>query len=148
MDSKTEHTYLEITLQNKMSWASHINSIVNKTSRTLNFLKCNLSRCSQKDQRICTYYQCSSFIRICIYCLGPIATSLWKKVQRISARWVRNTYSNATTMIESLKWNTLREHRKTARLPFFMITSVVNIPQHALPIKTTRHTHHHHPNSP
>jgi len=48
LDTKTEHTYLGITLQNMMSWASHINSIVNKASRTLNFLKRNLSRCSQK----------------------------------------------------------------------------------------------------
>ena len=41
LDTKTEHICLGLTLQNKMSWASHINSIVNKTSRTLNFLKCN-----------------------------------------------------------------------------------------------------------
>ena len=35
LDTKTEHTYLGIILHNSMSWASHINSIVNKTSRTL-----------------------------------------------------------------------------------------------------------------
>ena len=37
LDTKTEHTYLGIILHNSMSWASHINSIVNKASRTLNF---------------------------------------------------------------------------------------------------------------
>ena len=52
LDTKTEHTYLGITFQNMMSWASHINSIGNKASRTLNFLKGNLSRCSQKVMHI------------------------------------------------------------------------------------------------
>ena len=70
-----------------------------------------------------------------------------EKIQKRSARWVCNnysTYSSVTTMLESLNWATLREHRKIARLSFFhnivYKASVVNIPQHFLRI--TRHTTH------
>ena len=71
-----------------------------------------------------------------------------EKIQKRSARWVCNnhsTYSSVTTMIESLNWATLREHRKIARLFHNIVykASVVNIPQHFLRI--TRHTRNHHP---
>ena len=48
LDTKTEHTYLGIILHNSMSWAPHINSVVNKASRTKKFLKRYLSNGSQK----------------------------------------------------------------------------------------------------
>ena len=130
-----------------------INSITNKASRVLNFLKRNLSSCSVKVKE-------SAYITI----VRPIleyASIIWDPYQQVhinsleilqrrSARWVCNdysTYSSVTAMIEQLGWVTLRERRKVARLSFFHDvvygSSVVDIPQHFL--KTTRHTRHQHP---
>ena len=43
-----QHPYLGVTIHKSMSWASHINTIVLKASRTLNFIKRNLYKCSKE----------------------------------------------------------------------------------------------------
>jgi len=77
LDTKTELTYLGIILQNMMSWTSHINSIVNKASRTLNFLKRNLSRCSQKVKES-TYFTIMIVLPILEY-----ASIVWDPYQQV-----------------------------------------------------------------
>jgi len=75
---KTEHTYLGIILQNIMSWASHI---VKKASRTLNFLKCNLSSCSQKVTESAYFTIVRPILEYgSINCLGPIPSSTYQLV--------------------------------------------------------------------
>jgi len=97
LDTKTEYTYLGIILQDTtcMSWASHINSIVKKASRTLNFLKRNLSSCSQKVKE-------SAYFTIVCPISHQVHINSLENVQRRSARWVCSTYSNVTAMIKSL----------------------------------------------
>ena len=46
LDIKDEHPYLGITLHKSLSWTSHISKIFTKASRTFNFLRRNLSKCS------------------------------------------------------------------------------------------------------
>ena len=41
-----QHIYLGVTLHKTKSWSHHIHTITNKASRTLNFIKCTLSKCS------------------------------------------------------------------------------------------------------
>ena len=43
---KSEHSYLSVILSQQMSFTSHINHIVAKASKVLNFLKQNLRNCS------------------------------------------------------------------------------------------------------
>ena len=40
------HTYLRVLLDKHLSWSPHVSKISGKASRTLNFLKRNLSNCS------------------------------------------------------------------------------------------------------
>ena len=92
----------------------HINNITNKASRVLNFLKCNLSSCSQN-------VKASAYTTI----VRPIleyASIIWdphqqvdinslEKIQRRSARWVCNdysTYNSVTAMLQSLDWANLK----------------------------------------
>ena len=137
----------------KQVWYYHINSIVNKASRTLNFLKRNLSSCSQIVKESAYFTIVRPILEYASVVWDPyqqVYINSLEKIQRRSVRWVCNnysTYSSVTTMIESLNWVTLRERRKFARLSFFHDivhkASVVNIPPHFL--RTTRHTRHHHP---
>ena len=44
----SDHTYLGVIIHKSLSWSLHISNIVTKASRTLNFLKCNLNKCSRQ----------------------------------------------------------------------------------------------------
>ena len=40
------HAYLGVLIDKTLSWSPHVSSVASKASRTLNFLKRNLSKCS------------------------------------------------------------------------------------------------------
>ena len=40
--------YLGVLIHKSLSWSPHISNVVNKASRTLNFLKRNLNKCSKQ----------------------------------------------------------------------------------------------------
>ena len=72
-----------------MSWASHINAIVHKASRTLNFIKRNLYLCTKEVKEIAYL----TLVRPCL----EYASSVWdpyqlyliydiEKIQRRSSR--------------------------------------------------------------
>ena len=47
LTTSSQHSYLGILLDNKLSWSSHIKTLLlYKATKTLNFLKRNLSSCS------------------------------------------------------------------------------------------------------
>ena len=50
----TEHSYLGVLLTSSMSFSPHINSIVAKASKMLNFIRQNLSKCT-KDAKYTAY---------------------------------------------------------------------------------------------
>ena len=104
----TQHPYLEILLDSKMSF-HHILIIIiiSKATRILNFVKCNL----------CRFSECLAFISI-VRPLLEYGSAVWdpylqkdiqsiKMVQRRAARWVKSDYwynSSITSMLEDLQW--------------------------------------------
>ena len=46
LSTANQHLYLGILLDKKLSWSPHISCTTSKATRTLNFLKRNLSNCS------------------------------------------------------------------------------------------------------
>ena len=42
LETRTQSTYLGITLNNTLSWLSHLNKTASRVSKTLNILRCNL----------------------------------------------------------------------------------------------------------
>ena len=45
---RSTYLYLVVILNTSLSWSPHISSIVTKASKTLNFLKRNLNKCSKQ----------------------------------------------------------------------------------------------------
>ena len=48
INSTDQYTYLGITLHKTTQWLYHIDIVSNKTSKALNFIRRNLSKCSTK----------------------------------------------------------------------------------------------------
>jgi len=148
-----QHLYLGVLLHRKLSWSQHISYITRKATRTLNFLKRNLSNCSP-EVKAAAYV---SMVRTSM----EYAAAVWdphqvgdiqelEKVQRRAARWVMNDYgryNSVTTMIQHLDWDTLKKRRMIIRLQtLFKIMYneyALKIPTHYLPM--TRHTRQYHP---
>ena len=90
-----QHTYLGVILNTSLSWSPHISSIVTKASKTLNFLKRNLNKCSEQVKE-------SAYLTMVRPQL-EYASDVWdphqtgdivelEKIQRRAARWVVNDY--------------------------------------------------------
>ena len=106
---------LGVIIHKSMSWASHINAIVHKASRTLNFIKQNLYMCT-KEVKETTYL---TLIRPCL----EYASSIWdpyqlyliydiEKTQRTAARWTLsdfNRYNGVSNMLAQLQWSSLEK---------------------------------------
>ena len=148
-----QHTYLGVILNTSLSWSPHISSIVTKASKTLNFLKRNLNKCSEQVKE-------SAYLTMVRPQL-EYASDVWdphqtgdivelEKIQRRAARWVMNDYgrlSSVTSMLNQLSWPTLQTRRKLSRLQtlhkFFYQQISLTIPPYYLP--TSRSTRQYHP---
>ena len=95
MQCRDMYKYLGIQLNNTLSWNTHIITIVNKATRMLNFIKRNLSKCS--DTIKSTAY--ATLVRPIL----EYATKVWdphhkflihkiEMVQRRATRWVLTDY--------------------------------------------------------
>ena len=156
LQSVDQHKYLGMLLHNSMSWTKHIQEVINKASKTLNFVKRTL-------------YQCEPSVKVAAYntLVRPIleyANIVWdphqqylidniEMVQRRAARWVKQDYrltSSVSDMLNDLQWTTLYERRKYCRLITFykflhQDPPDISIPEHYLPHSLshfTRLSHH------
>ena len=122
LENRTQSTYLGITLNNTLSWSSHINNIVSRATKTLNFLRHRLYKCLQE-------VKASAYFSI-VHPLMEHANIVWdpyqityinslEGIQRRVARWATSEFSSASNLLESLKWPVLELHCKISRLSFF-----------------------------
>ena len=122
LETVTSAKYLGVTICSDLSWDTHINHLCNKANKTLGFLRRNIKISSRKIKE--TAYK--TFVRPIL----EYASSIWdphteqntnklEAVQRRAARFVMRRYHNTsspTTMLEELKWPSLQDRRRTARL--------------------------------
>ena len=94
-----------VILNTSLSWSPHISSIVTKASKTLNFLKRNLNKCSEQVKE-------SSYL-IMVRPQLEYASDVWdphqtgdivelEKIQRSAARWVMNDYGRLSSVTSIL----------------------------------------------
>ena len=70
----SKHPYLGILLDSTMSFRSHIDIIINKATKVLNFLCRNLYKCNQEVRcSAYTHLMRPTYVGICILCVGPLS---------------------------------------------------------------------------
>ena len=153
LETSEQHSYLGILINKLLSWSSHISTIAAKATKTLNFLKRNLSSCSQRVKK-------SAYITM-VRPQMEYASAVWdpyynsqiqqlEKVQRRAARWIYNDYSrfsSVSAMLNELSLPSLETRRKISRLQVLHKALhhqlAICIPSYYLP--STRETRSYHP---
>ena len=108
------HTYLGVLLDKHLSWSPHVSKITGKASRTLNFLKRNLSNCSTQVKAAAYLAMVRPQLEYASVVWDPIYNSDVQKlenIQRRAARWVLkdySRYSSVTSMLQHLSWPELK----------------------------------------
>jgi len=152
LEVANQHSYLGIMLNKSLSWSPHISTVASKATKTLNFLKRNLSNCSKE-------VKASAYLTLVRPQL-EYASAVWdpyynshiqqlEKVQRRAARWINNDYSrfsSVTAMLNELSWPSLQTRRKISRLQILhkILNNqlAISIPPYYLqPTRTTRSYH-------
>ena len=118
----TEAKYLGVTIDCKLSFTKHIDTVCKKANSMLAFIRRNLKSC-QRQIKADAYLM---YVRPIL----EYATVVWaphtkcdidrlEAVQRRAARFVTSDYnrtSSVTVMLDNLNWSTLISRRQTSRL--------------------------------
>ena len=140
--SSTENAkYLGITINDKLSWNNHIDTIQKKANNSLNFIHRNFKNCSSHVKE--KLYK--AYVRPCL----EFSSSAWDPhtkrnidklewVQRRAARVVNKNFSreaSVTDMLRTLNWIPLQERRARAKVTtvFKALNNFVDIPYKDLP---------------
>jgi hypothetical protein len=119
-----------------LSWNTHISSVAKKANNNRAFLSRNISSCPKKIKEQCYLTLVRPIMEYACMVWDPITqkniTEL-ERVQRKTARFVMGDYkttSSVRSMLEHLKWLTLEERRKRAKVTMLyrIIHQVVAIP--------------------
>ena len=124
----TNHPYLGLEFDDKMSWKPHIDQVIAKSNQILGFLRRNLRHCPQPVKELAY----TSLVRPKL----EYSASIWdphhqskidkiEHVQNRAARFVMNkpwrhsdssNQESATSMVNYLGWESLQQRRKNARV--------------------------------
>ena len=135
LDEVNETKYLGVTITNTLDWTPHIHNITNKATKTLGFLRRNLSLAPRETK--VTAFQ--SLVRPQLEYASPIwnpytqvNTHKIEMVQRTAARWTCRRWHNTShvgEMIDDLQWSTLEKRRTNSSLTlFYKILRLINQP--------------------
>ena len=104
---KRLHTYLGVGIDSNMTWSSHIQTISNKSTKVLNFIKRNLCNCPPDTKR--TAYL--TLVRPIMEYAAPVWDPYYnvdiyklEKVQRRATRWIQSDYSRTTSVTSLLSY--------------------------------------------
>ena len=121
--SVTQHKYLGVELDSKLTWNEHISAITGKANSSRGFLRRNLNNCPEQIKTQSYYSLVRPYLKY--------ACSVWdpntqkniqsiEKIQRRAARFVKKcnqrTPGTVTSLLEELKWPSLEQRRKQTRL--------------------------------
>ena len=133
----TNAKYLGITINNKLSWNTHIDTVCQKGNHTLNFIQQNFGSCNEKVK--------SNLYKTYVRPVLEYSSSVWdphtkcnqdkiEMVQRRAARFVKNVpyrdQISITNLIQQLHWTQLSERRAKTKvtLLYKSLNNIVAIP--------------------
>ena len=120
--SVSEAKYLGISLSNELSWSPHVQSLYNKSSSILGFLRRNLRRCPSKLKESAYIALVRSRLEYGAPVWDPHLvkdSKLLEDLQRRAARFVKGDFrsrSSVTSMLWDLGWQDLKHRRRDLRL--------------------------------
>ena len=129
LETVTNHTYLGVELNNKLSWASHIKNVTSRANQILGLLRRNLYSCTPDVKAVAYKTLVRPRLEYCASIWDPYqkdAKAQLEGVQRRSARFVmKNNKKKAsvTEMLRNLEWEPL-EHRRAAQRLILIYKSV------------------------
>ena len=122
-----------------MSWSKHIQEIINKASKTLNFVKRTLCQCKPSVKATAYTTLVQLILEYANIVWDPHQQYLINNIEMVqwrAARWVKQDYrftSSVSDMMNDLQRSTLYECRKYCRLitfyKFYIKTHQISISQ-------------------
>ena len=128
--------YLGVHIDSKLTWKSHVETIVNKANSVMGFLSHNFKHCSSGVKNKCYHTLIRPVLEYASIVWSPYLATLINKiesVQRRSARFILNDYgrtSSVTNMLERLNLPLLETRRAHNRaiMMFKILNNIVDIP--------------------
>ena len=120
------YPYLGVTISDNLFWSRHIHKVICKLNRTLGLLRRNLWNCKSEVKE--TAYKCLVRPQLEYACAAwdpHLKNDIYNSemFQRRTARFVCRDYRReaavVSSLLEKLRWQTLQERRKYARLTLF-----------------------------
>lgn len=125
LESVQSAKYLGVTVTDNLDWGQHISEISAKASKTLGFLRRNLSLAPRETKEVAYKTLVRPKLEYAAAVWNPhtkVQSYQLEKVQRTAARWTcrrwRNT-SHVGEMLDELEWPTLEARREQSSLVFF-----------------------------
>ena len=143
--------YLGVTINQKLSWSTHISNVTKNANGTRAFFSRNTHKCPQHVKARC--YQ--AFIRPILEYASVVWDPHTKKdiqalesVQRRAARYVCSDYgrtSSVTAMLNRLGWPNLQQRRRDAKavMTYRIVNNLVASPSETFLIKGVNQTRGH-----
>ena len=109
-------------IQHDLKWNTHINRITASASRTLGFVRRNLSSCNKETKKAAYKALVRPTVEYCSAVWDPYTKELTQKVEKIQRRAARMVYNNydwktsVNELIQELQWDSLSNRRKNNRL--------------------------------
>ena len=94
-----QHQHLGLAIHQSLSWSDHIHNITSKASRSLNFIRRNLSNCSKEVKKSAYLTLIRPYLEYAACVWDPYQLYLKNEienVQRRAARWILSDYSRYT----------------------------------------------------
>ena len=132
----TQAKYLGVTIDNKLSWNSHVNQMTKRANQTTAFLRRNLSSCSKDVKAQCYKSLVRPQLEYAATTWDPYTKTNSAKVEAVkrrAARFCFNDYrqtSSVSSMMQDLGWEQLqtrRQQNKTVMM-YLIVNNLVEIP--------------------
>jgi hypothetical protein len=144
------YPYLGVNISSDLRWSTHVDIICAKATRTLNFIRRNIYRCSADSKSLAYTALVRPHLEFAAGAWDPhTAKDCYKleMVQRRAARFVKRDYrrtTSASSILAGLGWTQLSDRRKQGRLItlYKAIHNLAAIPTDNLrrPSRPTRHS--------